>query len=479
MASPDPPSPVETFLNDYKYRQVYWAGLAETAKELCESNSQRPAIQALFTCRGKSLESLKHELEKRNRKIEGGYANYQAICKDIVDLSGVRIALYIPTQRKTVEQIVHETFDVVKAIHLPNNEKPQEDVDILTRFPGYTADHFRVRLREADIQQIRNRPKKATDFTPNDETKDHIIEVQVVSVLQHAWAEVGHDILYKTIAGPASRDERRVLDGLNGLVQVGELLLEQVHDLYVSRVTTSNKPFAQKHELGSFLFNWISQNTKPEEVILGPIEVLRKFLQVRNLDTPKALESELERLDFDTDSNSDFRKTSAKYEGFTPRASIYIMDRLLPCATKVDNTLKSAKEARRENRNKGDAENQWCMDKYKIMVSAMIWLDELFSPFSKWHAKFSSSPMDVDHKEGLKWIMDTVSGPFFLGEAPITDEERKNLEKLWNWFEKHPAPTVKLVLKISKLGVLRDIVNEGGTQMKILNMLSPYFDHHG
>lgn len=51
------------------------------------------------------------------------------------------------------------------------------------------------------------------------------VEIQVASVVMHAWAEVEHDLVYKPLAGELSQDEYAILDELNGLVMAGEIAL--------------------------------------------------------------------------------------------------------------------------------------------------------------------------------------------------------------------------------------------------------------
>lgn len=69
-----------------------------------------------------------------------------------------------------------------------------------------------------------------------------VIEIQVVWVLMHAWAEIDH-IVYKTLtSGPASQQERRLLDATNGLVHTGEVLLQQLQTAMKDRVAYQKKP---------------------------------------------------------------------------------------------------------------------------------------------------------------------------------------------------------------------------------------------
>lgn len=48
-------------------------------------------------------------------------------------------------------------------------------------------------------------------------------EIQVASLIMHAWSEVEHDLIYKPMQGTLSEEELSILDELNGLVLAGEI----------------------------------------------------------------------------------------------------------------------------------------------------------------------------------------------------------------------------------------------------------------
>ena len=54
------------------------------------------------------------------------------------------------------------------------------------------------------------------------------IEIQVASLIMHAWSEVEHDLIYKPMQGTLSEEELSILDELNGLVLAGEIALERL-----------------------------------------------------------------------------------------------------------------------------------------------------------------------------------------------------------------------------------------------------------
>ena len=82
----------------------------------------------------------------------------------------------------------------------------KKDSPYRPRFAGYEAKHARVRLKKEQAE----RPWKLEDWK-----EYHVVEIQVVSVLGHAWAEVEHEIIYKINGSfdTAPQDEMVLLDG--------------------------------------------------------------------------------------------------------------------------------------------------------------------------------------------------------------------------------------------------------------------------
>ena len=54
-----------------------------------------------------------------------------------------------------------------------------------------------------------------------------LIEIQIATVLMHAWAEVEHDLVI-SLERQLSRDEYEILDELNGMILSGEIALKKI-----------------------------------------------------------------------------------------------------------------------------------------------------------------------------------------------------------------------------------------------------------
>lgn len=125
------------------------------------------------------------------------------------------------------------------------------------------------------------------------------VEVQVASVLMHAWAEVEHDLAYKPLSGILSEDEWAILDELNGLVLAGEISLERLQRAVKSRIRRRNERFQNHYELATYIFDKV-RKLIPEPV-MGRVDVLLRFIQLISKDRPKELDQYLDDLDKDTE----------------------------------------------------------------------------------------------------------------------------------------------------------------------------------
>ena len=201
---------------------------------------------------------------------------------DIVDLAGVRVALYFPAEIDQVDGMITRLFNVIAKKEFPDSGKRKAD----KRFAGYSATHYRVQLKEDDLNEAEKRYAAAR------------IEIQVASVLMHAWAEVEHDLVYKPLAGNLSEDEYAILDQLNGLVMTGEIALERLQKAGEVRVANSGRKIANHYDLAVHLLSAAAEITdKPiSESGLGRVDLLFDFISKLEINTPELLQPYIDAL---------------------------------------------------------------------------------------------------------------------------------------------------------------------------------------
>jgi ppGpp synthetase/RelA/SpoT-type nucleotidyltranferase len=171
-------------LNDYekKYFSTYEA-FAETVRFILEKallaakNLPRPqSVQ----CRAKGIERL------RRRLTEAGKLDTQELELDRRDLAGARLIFYTnnDVDRFLASPLIRENFEIEEdttRIHHPTPEN---------KGARYRAVHYTVRLREDRIRL----PEYARFAGLR-------CEIQVQTILNHAWSETSHDILLKDKLG--------------------------------------------------------------------------------------------------------------------------------------------------------------------------------------------------------------------------------------------------------------------------------------
>lgn len=230
---------IESFLKHYEQGYYFYDKLATLVADQCEKKVNESSIRAIVTSRAKKIKSLKEKIYQRHKTKN--YQSETAIFEDIVDLAGVRIALYFPADRARVENFIKDIFIIIEEKPFPRPKTENEKDKDKNKFDGYHADHYRVMLKSETLED------------KNKDCANYIIEIQVASILMHAWAEVNHDLAYKPSSGELSKQESSILDGLNGLVLTGEVLLEQLQSAFQERVAHQKEPFANQYELAVFV----------------------------------------------------------------------------------------------------------------------------------------------------------------------------------------------------------------------------------
>ena len=243
--------------------------------QVLDSSLQSAGVRAIVTSRAKNPTRL--ETKVRQRAIAKSYATVEDVYNDIVDLAGVRVALYFPAERDDVGKIITSLF-------IPIDEPKQFPTKALAsykkRFSGYWATHYRVRLPESLLNESQKRYTEAR------------IEIQVASVLMHAWSEVEHDLVYKPLQGKLSEEEYQILDELNGLVLAGEIALERLQRAGEIRVSVHDREYTNHYDLASSVLEMARDKLaglNVHDAVLGRMDLLFDLLSELELNTPGKL----------------------------------------------------------------------------------------------------------------------------------------------------------------------------------------------
>jgi ppGpp synthetase/RelA/SpoT-type nucleotidyltranferase len=281
---------VGEFVRSYGRELDYYASAARLVQQQLDAALRQNGIRGITTSRAKRPDSVEKKLRKR--ASEGRvYADLDSIRSDLGDLAGVRVALYFPDERDKVNALITGLFRSAEPVreHPNGSPKPIKTTDgeeYTKRFGGYAATHHRVLLKE-DMMSDEDRRLTAAP-----------VEVQVGSVLMHAWAEVEHDLVYKPLSGILSRDELSILDEINGLTIAGEIALGRLQDARDRRIETQVGPFDSLYDLASYLHEHVKRTfaTDASREAMGDADKLFALLGRAGLNSREALSPLLDEL---------------------------------------------------------------------------------------------------------------------------------------------------------------------------------------
>ncbi|OCK76807.1 hypothetical protein K432DRAFT_462305 [Lepidopterella palustris CBS 459.81] len=458
---------IDDFL-EHQYYQGHHERVAQCAKDICEEKLRGAKIQAIYSSRGKDKDSLREKLEKRNAILEErgcGYKNASEIRSNVRDLAGVRIALYFPNQMDVVAGCIEKIFDVINWTDHPksaakNEQNETEDVDTWRpKFAGYKAKHAWVQFKKEDVRNHKKLEGLQKDLRDHD-----VVEIQIVTVLLHAWAEVEHDIAYKSIFKDAMQEERTILECLNGLVLSSELLLEQLYRLWTARNESAKEHFEYKYQLVEFMSKRIGNSCLPETVDKSDLDMLRRFLKTIEKDTPEALGLVLDELGFQEDAdpkvtrdlNPVLNEIIERYPGFQPRSHMRIpfciTAYMLSNISEVDEFV-----AQHNLTTESQEPAQSACSRCKILLSSVLWLQELL-PRPGLHEAFGEAGLEKEGMKNLDWLLHGARRIDILSGREPDEMERTTLDCLWTWFAKQPKDSVFLfVFGLARMGVLKDL----------------------
>jgi ppGpp synthetase/RelA/SpoT-type nucleotidyltranferase len=279
---------VNQFLIAYRREFDYYQEASRLCAQLCEQEMRGNGKRVIVTYRAKGPDRLAEKLVRRERDESKDYKTSQDIYDDIIDLSGVRVALYFPGDQQEVDKIIRSTFRLLRE---PKTFPDGRRVKYEKQFNGYHATHYLVGLRPDKLGNDRQRYLEAR------------IEIQIASVLMHAWAEVEHDLAYKPLSGDLSSDEHAILDELNGLVLTGEIALRRLQAAFDERINQANQEFTNHYELAAFLHSELRLASRDAaEPDMGRVDLLFQLLRQYQKNQPGTIRPLLSAVTTDPDT---------------------------------------------------------------------------------------------------------------------------------------------------------------------------------
>jgi putative GTP pyrophosphokinase len=173
-----------------------------------------PLVAELLRAESINVHSVTHRVKTKpslRRKVTEKGANYQSL-DDIHDLLGLRVITYFRDDVDRVADLIRAEFTVDDANSVDKRDALDPD-----RF-GYLSLHLVCTLGMSRAALREHRRFTGLKF-----------EIQVRSILQHAWAEIEHDRGY-TRQAAIPRHFRRQFSQLAGLLEIADQQFESLRD---------------------------------------------------------------------------------------------------------------------------------------------------------------------------------------------------------------------------------------------------------
>lgn len=186
---------------------VYEKILEEIIKTIRASTRERK-INVTVRHRVKDFSSWYAKLLRNVASVESGSTSVA-----ITDVLGIRIVCPFLEEVKIVSSLLEDLFMV--------EEIDVKGADYAYHHFGYESVHFLVRI---PMDFLPGEP------LPADFLRSPVCEVQVRTILQEAWAEVEHELVYKSDFSPLDEPLKRKLAALNANLTLSDLMFQEIRD---------------------------------------------------------------------------------------------------------------------------------------------------------------------------------------------------------------------------------------------------------
>lgn len=196
---------------EYLKRHDFYGDLATVVSRIIEECLNRREIKVhSVQHRAKDPSSFGRKASIPS-ETDSNSPKYPRPLEQITDLAGVRVIAHFPATLSAIDQLLNDEFEIIE-----RSDKSEELLEE-ERF-GYQSVHYLVRIKHE-----RSHLAEYNRFAAS------IAEVQVRTILQHAWAEIEHDIQYKS-ANAIPAEIRRRFMALAGMLEIADREFQEIQD---------------------------------------------------------------------------------------------------------------------------------------------------------------------------------------------------------------------------------------------------------
>lgn len=206
----------ETILAEYDSNKALYTTFLMQMGNLMRSLIEFEDVKiSSMDSRIKDKESLSKKIDKKQTDLFKGSKKYKYKynnLKDLTDICGIRICTFYSDDVDKIANIIEKEFtvDTINSIDKRISIEPDKF--------GYLSLHYIVSL-----------PKNRLNLTENSSFKNIKFEIQIRSMLQHTWAEIEHDLGYKSAEG-LPKEIKRDFSRLAGLLEIADKEFLSIRD---------------------------------------------------------------------------------------------------------------------------------------------------------------------------------------------------------------------------------------------------------
>lgn len=164
----------QAIVGEYEKKvRVYEAFAAECGGLIDQILSKSGIRVHSVSFRNKDPDVLREKLSRPDKQYD--------YLSEITDLAGVRIITHMADEVDAIANVIESEFEII-----PEHSVDRRQVLDPDRF-GYLSVHYVCRM-----------PGRRTSLPEYSDYQDLLCEIQVRSILQHSWAEIEHDLGYKS-----------------------------------------------------------------------------------------------------------------------------------------------------------------------------------------------------------------------------------------------------------------------------------------
>ena len=210
----------ELFINKYYNKYPQYLKLGDNISEAIKLLIKEENISvANISSRIKTLKSF---LQKQKRK------NYSDPFNEMHDFCGIRIICFFTSDIKKIQNIIRKEFNVIE----------EKEKNLQNHQFGYRSRHLIVTIKDSWVE------------SPNYRDLNNIkIEIQVRTILMHAWAEIEHKLAYKQRAHIPKQFQQKFIKLADTLQKADEQF-----ETLATEINQRNKRNTQK-QIQSTLFD--------------------------------------------------------------------------------------------------------------------------------------------------------------------------------------------------------------------------------